>query len=353
MQAAALTGSLQEFLELMRQSLGRVLDAENLFVVFHDPRTGLFEEVFSVDKYDEPMPPSSLEKSITSYVFRTGEPLLLTRARFAELEARGEVELVGNNSAIWLGAPLKTPAGPIGVIAVQNYEDPNCYSERDTAFLASVGAQVALAIQRRQAEEKLRQSEERFSEAFQSNPVALSITRYEDGKFEDVNQGLLQLIGYRRDEVIGRSSEDLDIFPDPDEFANITKHLLEVGELINMEATVRSKYGALSSVLMSAHAIEVNGQRSILSTLVDITALKQVEAIVQKQLHRLSALRAPSTRPSLPALICASHSTFCSSTSPLNCTWTRQSCSCSTTYRTSWNISPAGAFAAPASAGCA
>jgi PAS domain S-box-containing protein/putative nucleotidyltransferase with HDIG domain len=295
MQAAALTESLQEFLELMRQSLGKVLDAENLFVVFHDQRTGLFEEVFSVDKYDAPAPPSGLEKSITSYVFRTGEPLLLTQAKFAELEARGEVELVGNNSASWLGAPLKTPAGPIGVIAIQNYEDPNCYSERDTAFLASIGAQVALAIERRQAEEKLHQSEERFSKAFQSNPAAEVLSRLSDGRIVDVNESYLQFIGYQRDEVLGKSPGELNISSDPYEFEKITRHLNAVGYVANAETTRRSKNGEISDVMLSIVTIELNGQQFALSTLVDITARKHAEAIIQKQVHRLSALRAIDT----------------------------------------------------------
>ena len=81
MEGVASTESLNEFLELVRQSLSKILAAENLFVVLHHKDTGLFEEVFAVDQYDAPMPASKLEKSITSYVFRTGEPLLLDRGR--------------------------------------------------------------------------------------------------------------------------------------------------------------------------------------------------------------------------------------------------------------------------------
>jgi len=157
MQGAASTGNLQDFLSLVRQSLSRILPAQNLFVVLYDERSGNFEEVFAVDKYDAPMPPAALEKSITSYVFRTGEALLLTQATFEELSRRGEVELVGNDSASWLGAPLRTANGVIGVIAVQDYDRPDAYTERDRDFLASVAAEVALALQRKRAEDQLRQ----------------------------------------------------------------------------------------------------------------------------------------------------------------------------------------------------
>ncbi len=108
MQGLAGTGDLHEFLGLIHRSIGNVIYAENFFVVFHNQETGLFEEIYSVDQYDPPEPPSRLEKSITSYVFRAGEPVLMGQELFEELSARGEVELIGTDSASWLGAPLKT-----------------------------------------------------------------------------------------------------------------------------------------------------------------------------------------------------------------------------------------------------
>lgn len=160
MQGIASTKSLQEFLELIRQSINKVMPAENCSVVLYNKETELFEEVYAIDKYDPPMAPSKLEKSITAYVFRTSESLLLDQERFDELAARGEVELVGTDSACWLGAPLRTPSETFGVIAIQDYEKPNCYSERDREFLTFIGAQVALAIERKYAEEELRRAKE-------------------------------------------------------------------------------------------------------------------------------------------------------------------------------------------------
>ena len=173
MQGLVATKNLQGFLQLIHHSIAKVIYAENFFVVFHNKSRGLFEEVYAVDQYDAAMPPSKLGKSITSYVFRTGEPLLLTQARFEELAARGEVELVGTNSPSWLGAPLKTPSETIGVIVVQNYEDADCYSERDREFLASVGVQVSLAIERKQAEEEIRS---RLAELESLSQVSDSLT---------------------------------------------------------------------------------------------------------------------------------------------------------------------------------
>ena len=167
MQGLANTKDLQELLKLIHGSIAKVIYAENFFVVLYHQNSGLFEEIYSVDQYDLPEPPSKLEHSITSYVFRSGESLLLTQASFEELAAQGEVKLIGTDSASWLGVPLKTSGRTIGVMAVQDYENDNRYSEHDKDFLASIATQVALVIERKQAEETLHRSEALYRQAIE------------------------------------------------------------------------------------------------------------------------------------------------------------------------------------------
>jgi PAS domain S-box-containing protein len=159
MQGLVVTKDLHEFISLVHHSIANVIYAENFFVVLHNKYTDMFEEVYSVDKYDLPGPPSRLEKSACAYVFRSGQPELITQERFDELAAKGEVELVGANSPSWLGVPLKTSEQTIGVMVVQDYETANRYSERDIDFIVSIAGQVALALERKQAETVLRESE--------------------------------------------------------------------------------------------------------------------------------------------------------------------------------------------------
>jgi PAS domain S-box-containing protein len=157
MQGLAQTDDLQEFFKLIHAAISKVIYAENFFVMLHSKETGLFEEIYSVDEYDPPAPPSRLERSITSYVFRTGEPLLLGKERFDDLVQQDEVELVGTDSASWMGIPLTTSSGTIGVMVVQDYHDENRYSERDVRFLVSIASQVAFAIERKQADIEIQQ----------------------------------------------------------------------------------------------------------------------------------------------------------------------------------------------------
>ena len=166
MQGLVITKDLQDFLSLVHHAIAKVITAENFFVVLYNKNTEMFEEVYSVDKFDLPGPPSRLEKSTCAYVFHSGQPQLITQARFDELTAQGEVELVGANSPSWLGVPLKTSGKNnaarseiIGVMVVQDYDRTDCYSERDMDFLASIAGQVAMAVERKKAEESLRKNE--------------------------------------------------------------------------------------------------------------------------------------------------------------------------------------------------
>ena len=175
MQGLANTNDLHEFLKLIHNAIAKVILAENFFVIFHRPETGLFEEIYTVDQYDPPAQPSMLEKSITSYVFRSGEPLLLTEEGFNKLAATGEIELVGTNSASWLGVPLKTANRNLGVMAVQDYQDVNRYTERDKNFLASIASQVALAIERKRMESAERE-QRALAEALRDTAESLNST---------------------------------------------------------------------------------------------------------------------------------------------------------------------------------
>ncbi|HEX7518147.1 MAG TPA: response regulator [Chthoniobacterales bacterium] len=161
------TTNLDELLNLARRSIGKLLYAENCFIALHDPTTDLVHFELWVDKFDPVPPPLPVGKSHTrtSYVLRTGQPLLLTEELKTRLFEKDEVKGSGSDSASWLGVPLRTPARIIGVLAVQHYEEEGAYSQRDLEFLSSVGDQIALAIERKRAEKKLKRSETRLAEA--------------------------------------------------------------------------------------------------------------------------------------------------------------------------------------------
>ncbi len=153
-QSVITTTNIDELLDLAWRSIGKLLFAENCFVGLYDPTNDLLRFVFWIDKLDPVPPPQPVGTGLSgsSYVLRTGRPLLLTKELKEQMHEKGELQLVGSDSPSWLGVPLRTPARTIGVLVVQHYELENAYSVRDLEFLSSVGDQIALAIERKRAQ---------------------------------------------------------------------------------------------------------------------------------------------------------------------------------------------------------
>ena len=131
---------------------------------------------------------------------------------------------------------------------------------------------------RKEAEAQASQSEERFSKAFRASPIAISITRISDGLFADVNDSFLRLLGYSRNEVIGRTALDLHIYASADQRTKLIQKLLEERKLRDYEMTTRTKSGEAIQVLFSTELIELNGEAHALATIFDITERKKAEA---------------------------------------------------------------------------
>lgn len=158
------TYNLDELLVLIHRSLSKVVYAENIFVALYNYSTGLFSFPYFVDQLDTTPSPMSLAKSCTAYVFRTVRPFLFKQEVFDKLCEQNEVEQVGSESPSWIGIPLQIQSKVIGVLVLQHYEKENVYSENDVKFLTSVGNQIAIAIERKKAEEEINLKNEQLME---------------------------------------------------------------------------------------------------------------------------------------------------------------------------------------------
>jgi PAS domain S-box-containing protein len=295
MQGLANTKDLQELLKLIHGSIAKVIFAENFFVILRQPGSGLFEEIYTVDQYDPPAPPANLEDSITSYVFRSGEPLLLTRELFEELAARGEVQLVGTDSASWLGVPLKTSGRTIGVMAVQDYENTNRYSERDKDFLASIATQAALAIERKLAEEALRIAEAKYRSLVERLPMVVYASEFGvDGVWTYVSPQIQDLLGFTPEEWMANSTLWYQqLHPaDRDRQQILEEQAYQRNEPFIGEYRMFTRDGSQIWVRDSAliHPPERAGAPIVQGILMDITERKQAEEEKRRQTEARIAL---------------------------------------------------------------
>lgn len=132
------------------------------------------------------------------------------------------------------------------------------------------------------AEEELKASEERFLLAFKTSPDSINITRLSDGKYIEVNEGFLNITGYSAEEVLGRSSAEINIWVDPEDRKRLVQGLSADNKVTNLEARFRKKNGEIIVGLMSAAVITLQGERCILNITRDISDRKKAEQEIVK-----------------------------------------------------------------------
>ncbi|PKQ20424.1 MAG: hypothetical protein CVT66_04580 [Actinobacteria bacterium HGW-Actinobacteria-6] len=141
--------------------------------------------------------------------------------------------------------------------------------------------------EREQAQHALALSESKFATAFRTSPDSVNINRLSDGLYLDINEGFTRLTGYTPEDVIGRTSTDIDIWADPSDRQRVVAGLLSEGVVHNLQAQFRRKDGSITTALMSAQVIDVEGERCILSVTRDITDRIAAEEALRKSVSDL------------------------------------------------------------------
>ncbi|RJR21194.1 MAG: PAS domain S-box protein [Nitrospiraceae bacterium] len=131
--------------------------------------------------------------------------------------------------------------------------------------------------EKRQAEETLRISEEKFSKAFRSSPAFITISTVLDGRFIEVNDAFIEASGYSREEMIGISSLELGIWADASDRREMVILLKDYGVVYNRESRFRMKSGEIINILYSAELINIEGEECIIAVILDITERKKLE----------------------------------------------------------------------------
>lgn len=149
--------------------------------------------------------------------------------------------------------------------------------------------------ERKQAESHLRDLTNRFQKVFNVAPHAMVIARLDDERYIDVNETFLQKTGYSKEEVIGKTSDELGLWVDACERAKLYGLLKKTGSVRNFEILYRKSDGEIRVGLNSAEIVELDNQKFVIAALNDITARKESENVLRASIDRYKLLAENST----------------------------------------------------------
>jgi PAS domain S-box-containing protein len=284
-------GNLKELLKDIHNILGELIDTTNFYVALYNKKQGLYSFPYNVDEYDgSDFPPEQLRKSLTDYVRRTKKPLLADSNTHQKLMELGEVDIIGEPSAIWLGVPLIIKDNAIGVVAVQDYTDHEKYSKSDLELLSFVSEHIASAIEKKRTELQLEIEKAYLEQLFESAPEAIVVVSV-DGKIIKVNNGFNKLFGFTSVEANNKYIDEL-IAP---EFlmgeANSLSNRVSSGEICSCETKRKHKNGELIDVSILATPIRIKGgQVAIYAIYRDIRDRKNAESELKQSEEKFRTL---------------------------------------------------------------
>ena len=135
---------------------------------------------------------------------------------------------------------------------------------------------------RRKAEVALRQSEERFAQAFQLSPVPLLITTLGERRILDANQAFAAEFGHERLGLIGRTKADLKLWGDAETRAAVERQLYETGRVRTTEVRLHKNTGEAVDCLLTSEGVTILGERCVLTVIQNITAQRRSDARLQQ-----------------------------------------------------------------------
>ena len=144
---------------------------------------------------------------------------------------------------------------------------------------------------RRKAAEALKVSEEKLSKIFNLSPSAIVISRVEDAVILEVNDSFYQNTGYTREETLGRSVTELNLYANVSARKELLNELMAKGEVHNRELQFRRKNGSLVTGLLSAKVAEFDWKPCILTMITDISVLKGVQEAHLELLEQMRQLQ--------------------------------------------------------------
>ncbi|THB63836.1 MAG: PAS domain S-box protein, partial [Desulfovibrio sp.] len=262
----------EELYEAIHTHLNALVDTTNFFIAILDKENDRLEFPYLVDELDDDFPIDNVSQyeggSLTLRVIRSNKPMLI----------RDESDFdnaLGPAAKVWLGVPLRVHDEVIGAMVVQDYLNPQYYTDEDADLMMAVSHQVAVAIERKRAEEALRESESRYRALFEGNAVVMLLIDPENGAILNANKAACDYYGWSHEDLTRMTITEINTLS-PEQ---IKAEMDAVRSLKKQQLLFQHRLadGTRRDVEVYSGPITVMGREILYSCIVDVTDKKRVE----------------------------------------------------------------------------
>lgn len=278
--------SLDDFFVKIHANIKKILYAENCFIALYDSKKDEISFPFFIDKFDIKPEPTKKRKGLTEYVLQKGKPLISNPEIFKKIAKEERLEEIGTVAQSWLGVPLIVQSKAIGVLVVQSYEKEIKYNENDMKFLEAIATDIAVAIERKQSENVIKESEEKYRTLVEkSSDQIFMISR--EYKILSMNISTLKILGKTEDDVKGKYISDVL----PESISGIMMNnigkVFETGSIVKAEEQIELNEQQFWTSTQLNPIFDNNEKViAVIGILRDITELKKSEVALKESEER-------------------------------------------------------------------
>ncbi len=272
-EAVNSTHDIEELYKNIHKAISELMPAKNFCIALYDEIVNIVSFPYNVDEFDQTPSPHKPRKGLTEYVLKKGKSVLLTEKDINKLLASGEVELIGRLSKVWLGTPLKIKDKIVGAMMVQDYDSEDTYSENDKRILTFVSEQIALAIERKEAEYQTDKQRIYFEQLFNNNPAGIVMLDNKD-RILACNDAFTRIFGYEQEEILHHKVNTLIVDESLRDEATELSTITMDGKIVEKESIRKTKEGKDVYVKMYGVPVTIEGKQiGIYGIYLDITDL--------------------------------------------------------------------------------
>lgn len=276
----------------IQKELSKLFDTENFYIATYNEQIEeysflYFKDKFKINQYNEGS--YILKDSIIDYVRANKNALLINKVLEKELINKNKIKKYREYSSVGVAAPLINAKGrSFGIIAVQNYDNYDAYSDEDVVFLDYVAQNISKIIEKIQAEKALKKSEEEYRMLFENQGEGIAKVDMQENIMV-INPAGAKIFGLSEHELIGRN---LSEFMDAEQFIIVRE------ETAKRKQKVRSTYelkldrpdGQKKYLLITVTPLVSNGKvTGNLGIFRDITEYKKTELYIKLKNEELQA----------------------------------------------------------------